>query len=128
MFLKSDGLRNWDTNVRNGSSFWVPTVPTKSIEGQKFRVVQLYKQQGINDSENRTGYYLCTRSFSNGSTNGFEAVASKFLRANTNGIVNGCGDRKWFVPSTRNELIRVFNENDFSGLHQPIRIGLKSPT
>ena len=121
MFLKSDGLRNWDT-VINGSSFWAPKVPTESIEGQKFRIVQC----PLNDpkkSENRTGYYLCARSFVNGSNNGFEAVASEFLGANANSMVNGCGDQKWFVPSTRNELIRVFNDNDFSNLHQPIRIG-----
>ena len=122
MLFKSDGLRNWDT-VINGSSFLVPKVPTASIEGQKFRMLQC----PLNDLKNRTGYYLCTRSFSNGSTNGFEAVASEFLGAHDNhGMVNGCGDRNWFVPSTRNELIRVFNDNDFSGLQQPIRIGLKS--
>ena len=118
MLFKSDGLRNWDT-VINGSSFWVPKVPTASIEGQKFRMVQC----PLNDLKNRTGYFICARSFSNGSTNGFEAVASTFLGAKTNGLANGCGDQKWFVPSTRNELIRVFNDNDFSNLHQPIRIG-----
>ena len=121
MFLRSDVLRNWDT-VINGSSFWVPKVPTGSIEGQKFRVLKWYKQNSDSqNSENRTGYYLCASSRST-----FEAVASNFLGAHTNGMDrmnNGCGDQKWFVPSTRNELIRAFNENDFSGLHQPVRIG-----
>ena len=43
-------------------------------------------------------------------------------------IVNGCGDQKWFVPSTRSELIQAFNKINVSGLHQPIRYGLTEST
>ena len=115
MFLYSDNHRTWDDTVENGSIFWDPKIPAENIEGQKLRIINL-SSNNPKYFENRTGYYLCTK---NGDETFLEPVASKFLGAHT----NGCGERKWFVPKTRSELIQVFNNHDFSNFQQPIRIG-----
>ena len=87
--------------------------------GEKFRVLHC-PSNNPKFFEARKGYYLCTESSTT-----FEAVGP---RDGMDRIVNGCGDRKWFVPSTRSELIQAFNKINVSGLHQPIRYGLTEST
>ena len=118
MFFYSDNHRIWDDTVENGSIFWDLKVSAGSIEGQKLQIVH-FSSNNPKYFENRTGYYLCAK---NVDETFLEPVASKFLGTDT----NGCGEGNWLVPSTRNELIEFFNDNDFSDFQQPIRTGYLS--
>ena len=118
MFLYSDNHRTWDDTVENGSIFWDPKIPAKNIEGQKLRIIH-FSSNNPKYFENRTRYYLCAK---NVDKTFLEPVASKFLGTDA----NGCGEGNWLVPSTRNELIEFFNDNDFSDFQQPIRTGYLS--